>query len=226
MGNPSGLSIRWKLLAPVIILLAITVAQIYLVINMNRLQQEDAVRVNVAGRQRMLSQKMTKETVIYLAGRDAAHIQAQAKTIETFEKSLHALMFGGQLAVSGRTREVKPVNNAEINARLKEAAQYWEKVKPAYTGVAANPGEPGQTKVNELNEISIQLLTKFDAITGMYENASNEAIKRSMALIYAGLGIYLLAAVFAVIYVQSNIIRPILALRAAAGRIAAGDLSR
>lgn len=225
MGTLSGMSIRWKLLIPVTIILVITVAQIFLVINMNRLQQEDAVRVNVAGRQRMLSQKMTKETLNFMVGKDPAHAQAQAKTIETFEKSLQALISGGQLEISGRTAEVKPTQNAEINARLKEAAQYWERVKPVYTGAVGHLAESHQVNVSELNEISKQLLERFDAVTGMYETASAATIKSSMTLIYIGLGIYLAAAVLAWLYVQKSIIRPILTLRDAAGRIAAGNLS-
>ncbi|MCL5935355.1 MAG: type IV pili methyl-accepting chemotaxis transducer N-terminal domain-containing protein [Firmicutes bacterium] len=226
MVSLAGLSIRWKLLIPVILIFLTTVAQIYLVVSMNRMQQEDTVRVNVAGRQRMLSQKIDKETLNFLHTKEAVHAKAQADTIATFERISVVVLGGGQLDLSGRTAEVKPTEHEEIVAALKEADQYWQKVKPVFLAAAEPPSGARQIDVNQLNEISLQILKRFDAITGMYEIASAAAIKRDMTLIYVGLCFYLLAAVSAWYYVQKSFIMPILALRDAASRIAARNLSQ
>ncbi|MFZ5652678.1 MAG: type IV pili methyl-accepting chemotaxis transducer N-terminal domain-containing protein [Bacillota bacterium] len=226
MSALSGLSIRWKLLIPVIIIFMITVAEIYLVVNLNRLQQEDTVRVNVAGRQRMLSQKMTKDTLNYMATKDEAYARAQAETIASFEKSLDALLQGGQLEISGRTVNVKPTDNRQILAALGDSRQYWQKARPDYSAAVQHVASSHKIGVSDLNVTSQELLKRFDAITGMYETASAATIKRNMTLIYAGLGIYLLAALAAWFYVQKSFISPVLALRDAARRIATGDLSQ
>lgn len=226
MNSFSGLSIKWKLLIPVMIIFIITVAEIYLVMNMNRLQQEDTVSVNVAGRQRMLSQKMTKDTLNYMATKDEAFAKAQAETIAAFEKALEALLQGGQLDISGRTVYVKPTGNAQIIEALGDAGKYWQNVKPAYSSAVQHLASSHKVSVSELNGSSQELLLRFDAITGMYETASAAKIKRNMTLIYTGLGIYLLAALAAWFYVRKSFIRPVLALRDAARRIAAGDLSQ
>ncbi|MGB9903932.1 MAG: type IV pili methyl-accepting chemotaxis transducer N-terminal domain-containing protein, partial [Desulfotomaculales bacterium] len=94
------MSIRWKFVLPIVLIIFITAGQLYLVQSMNRAQQEDAVRVNLAGRQRMLSQKMTKETFDYLLTKDFQLASAQKETIDTFEQSLQALINGGRVAVS------------------------------------------------------------------------------------------------------------------------------
>lgn len=222
----SGLSIRWKLLVPVILIFVVTILEIYLVVNMNSLQQEDTVRVNVAGRQRMLSQKMTKETLNFMVTKDGAYAKAQADTIAAFEKSLQALQKGGQLEISGRTVDVSSTQNDQITAALKDAQQYWEKVKPEYTSAVQHLADSHQIGIGDLNNASMELLKRFDAITGMYETASMATIKRNVTLIYLGLAFYLLAAVSAWIYVQKSFIKSILTLRDAASRIASGDLSR
>ncbi|MFZ5646251.1 MAG: type IV pili methyl-accepting chemotaxis transducer N-terminal domain-containing protein [Bacillota bacterium] len=225
MSALSGMSIRWKLLIPVILISVITVFEIYLVVNMNRLQQEDTVSVNVAGRQRMLSQKMTKETLNYMATKDQSYAKAQADTIAAFEKSLEALLQGGQLDISGRTVNVKPTDNEQVLAALNDARQYWQKVKPEYLSAVQHLADSHKLEVSDLNNSSMELLKRFDAITGMYETASAATVKRNMTLIYTGLVIYLLAALGAWFYVQRTFIRPVLALRDAARRIATGDLS-
>lgn len=222
----SGLSIRWKLMVPVILIFVVTILEIYLVVTMNSLQQEDTVRVNVAGRQRMLSQKMTKETLNFMATKDGAYAKAQADTIAAFEKSLQALQKGGQLEISGRTVDVSSTQNDQIVAALKDAQQYWEKVKPEYTSAVQHLADSHQISIGDLNNASLELLKRFDAITGLYETASMATIKRNMNLIYLGLAFYLLAAVSAWIYVQKSFIKSILTLRDAASRIASGDLSR
>jgi nitrate/nitrite-specific signal transduction histidine kinase len=224
--NISGLSIKWKLLVPVIIITLVTLTQIYLVQNMNRMQQEDAARVNVAGRQRMLSQKMTKETLNYIYTKDPAHVKAQAETIAAFEKSLQALLKGGQLELSGRMSVLTPTEQKEIVAALKEAEQYWQKVRPFFLGATQPQSSSQQINVAELNGYSMELLKRFDSITGMYETCSTATAKRNMTLMYIGLALLFLAAVAAWFYVQKNFIRPILALRDGAMRIASGDLTR
>ncbi len=220
----SGLSIRWKVLLPMGLIVVIMLLQVYLVIDMNRMQQEDAVSVNVAGRQRMLSQKMTKETLNFIYSQDSSHAQEQVNTINTFEQSLDALMSGGDLTVSGRDVTLKASQNQEIIGMLEDAAQYWQQVKPLYTG-AIDSQTNGDFDVNELNEVSKQILTKFDTLTGMYETASAMTIAKYMNLIYIGLGIYLIAMIFTLVFMQRKVIKPIVSLRDTAAKIADGDLS-
>ncbi len=224
MGIISGLSIRWKILIPMSLVIVIMLLQVYLVINMNRIQQEDAVKVNVAGRQRALSQKMTKETVNYILSQDEAHLQEQAKTITTFEASLKALKTGGELEVSGRNVIVKPTRDEEILAKLDEALSYWQQVKPLYISVE-NKNRFTSEEVSELNEISKNILSKFDIIAGMYETSSAQSIRKSMSMIYTGLGIYLVVLLLILKYLQRKIIKPILDLRINAEKIAGGDLT-
>lgn len=220
-----GMSIRWKFVLPIILIIFITVGQLYLVQSMNRAQQEDAVRVNLAGRQRMLSQKMTKETFDFLLIKDVQLASVQKETIDMFEQSLQALISGGRITISGREVLVRPPANREITAALSEAKTYWEGVKPLFADAVRSGQELPRDRLVMLNEASVQLLGRFDRITGMFETASSATVQRNMALIYAGLVLYLLLAVAVWLLANRNIIRPIVSLRDAANKIAAGDLS-
>ncbi|MGQ9826090.1 MAG: type IV pili methyl-accepting chemotaxis transducer N-terminal domain-containing protein [Desulfotomaculales bacterium] len=219
------MSIRWKFVLPIVLIIFITAGQLYLVQSMNRAQQEDTVRVNLAGGQRMLSQKMTKETFDYLLTKDFQLASAQKETIDLFEQSLQALINGGRVVVSGSEVQVRPPASSEITAALNEAKTYWESVKPLFADAVRSGQDLPRERLVMLNDASVQLLARFDRITGMFETASSATVRQNMALIYAGLVLYLLLAVAVWLLANRNIIRPIVLLRDAANKIAAGDLS-
>ncbi|TYO96029.1 type IV pili methyl-accepting chemotaxis transducer N-terminal domain-containing protein [Desulfallas thermosapovorans] len=219
----SGLSIKWKLLIPVIFILLMTVVQIFLITNMIKAQQADAARVNLAGRQRAISQKMTKETLNYIIQQDGLIAEKQAAEMETLEKSLKTLINGGTIELSGRTVLIEPTQNEAILSALNEAEQYWEMNKHIFTEALI---QPTPAAVTEINNASSGLLERFDKIAGMYETASNEMVRRNMIFIYTGLSFFLLIAAAAWYYVQRNFVRPLLFLRDTANKIAAGDLSQ
>ncbi|HHS93596.1 MAG TPA: hypothetical protein ENK82_09615, partial [Campylobacterales bacterium] len=59
----------------------------------NYLEKSRLSVVNVAGRQRMLTQKMTKEKLLYLRG-DKEIRESLLKTVKLFDDSLNALIYG------------------------------------------------------------------------------------------------------------------------------------
>ncbi|MFZ5643550.1 MAG: type IV pili methyl-accepting chemotaxis transducer N-terminal domain-containing protein [Bacillota bacterium] len=218
----SGLSIRWKLLIPVIFIFSMTVAQIFLIINMSQAQKADAIRVNLAGRQRMLSQKITKETLNYTFKKDPKILEAKDNTMEILDKSLKALINGGVIELSGKTVLIQPTENKEILSALKEAEQYLGETKHVFDEALHQTDE---ITVSNVNDVSNGLLQRFDKITGMYERASDAMVRRNMTLIYICLFFCLMVAAAAWYYVNRSFIKPILSLRDTANKIAAGNLT-
>ena len=81
--------------------------------------------VNVAGRQRMLTQKMTKEKLLIAKGKSEYNDKLE-KTITLFDTSLTALIQGDP-----KQNIVKPTNK-EMKAQLATVAQLWKELKPLY----------------------------------------------------------------------------------------------
>ncbi len=81
--------------------------------------------VNVAGRERMLTQKMTKEKLLILNG-DNKYKSKLQKTIKLFNDSLNVLISGD----SNQTI-VKPTNK-KIREQLAKVLSIWMKLKPLY----------------------------------------------------------------------------------------------
>ncbi len=83
--------------------------------------------VDIAGRQRMLTQKMTKEKLLILLNIKADENRKKLeKTVKLFDNSLKALQNGDK-----DLKIVKP-SNYDIKQQLKKVALLWGQLKPLY----------------------------------------------------------------------------------------------
>lgn len=219
-----NLSLKWKILIPLLLVLATTVLQINLIIAMNQAQQEDAVKVNVAGRQRMLSQRMAKDVYGYVLTSNPQHQEDLIKAMDIFEQSLHALKTGGQLDVGGTKVEVAKTKTPEILTILSEAETSWQGIKSAINDIDSSSTET-IAKAEAINEQLVKMVNTFDQATKMYETASAATVKKNMIVIYACAVGYLFLIFFSWYITNRYIIKPVMALQRAAEDIAKGDLS-
>ncbi|SHK00944.1 type IV pili methyl-accepting chemotaxis transducer N-terminal domain-containing protein [Desulforamulus aeronauticus] len=219
-----NLSLKWKVLIPLILVLATTVLQINLIIAMNRAQQEDAVRVNVAGRQRMLSQRMAKDVFGFVLSANSQHQEDLKKAMDIFEESLGALKTGGSLEVGGTKVEVTKTKNTEIVKLLVEAETNWQGIKSDIQGISSITAD-AIDQAEAVNVKLVKMVTTFDQATKMYETASAVTVKENMTVIYACAVGYLLLILFSWQITNRYIIKPVTVLQKAAEDIAKGDLS-
>ncbi|MCW5201816.1 type IV pili methyl-accepting chemotaxis transducer N-terminal domain-containing protein [Desulfobulbus sp. US1] len=79
--------------------------------------------INISGKQRMLSQRVSKFYIAYQAGfRDEATVHQLNNTVEEFETGLKKLMSESR-------------NNGEINALLAKSKKEWERISPYFLKV-------------------------------------------------------------------------------------------
>ena len=81
--------------------------------------------VNVAGRERMLSQKMTKEKLLVERGVSGYGAKLKA-TVELFDTSLSNLIEGSQ------ELKIPKTSNGKIKKQLERVQTIWSKLKPLY----------------------------------------------------------------------------------------------
>ncbi len=93
---------------------------------MQEKQDHDSVVINLAGRQRMLSQKMTKEIVLFSQG--VFKIEEVLNTIEVFHQTLKALTYGGKAPldlVQTKFTTLPPPETKAVIAQLKAVESIW-----------------------------------------------------------------------------------------------------
>ena len=132
-----------------------------------KLDQGMATTLNLSGKQRMLSQKMTKEFLLVALGIDPNKSRRSLrKTSSLFERTLKGLLDGDEgLKLPG-------TKDPDIRAQLKIVANLWDDYKVVLDKI--NTGESNKIPVADLKKASrlnLPLLKQANAAVKMYEQS-------------------------------------------------------
>lgn len=124
--------VLYKLMFPILLFLFIILSIFLSTFYIISLQKRDALIVNLAGRERMLSQKMFKELLLHEKLKDEKYKASLNNTINVFDTTLHGLTFGGEvpLDLNWEKKEIlPPVKNEEILSQLNKVIAIWKQFK-------------------------------------------------------------------------------------------------
>ena len=138
--------------------------------NQTSVLQSDAFAIDLAGRQRMLSQRISKNTCLLenniLPETAAAEL---AGTSEIFEATLTAL-YGGMTEAG-----INPPPNEDISAGIALVIETWTGVQPVISAVAAGePVDPAELEAVFLN--CNKMTGDMNTVVGMYAAASKMGV--------------------------------------------------
>ncbi|MEL6766055.1 MAG: type IV pili methyl-accepting chemotaxis transducer N-terminal domain-containing protein [Pseudomonadota bacterium] len=123
-----------------------------------------AIAINIAGRQRMLTQKMSKEVGMMAAGYAPEETRiALAETVTLFDNSLLALREG--MALVG----IQPPRTRELEQQLGTVAEMWGALKPVMDKIIADARVEDAAVVRVAAENS-PLLVEMNKAVFLYEN--------------------------------------------------------
>jgi len=88
------MKVSTKLYFGTVLQFVIAISLVLVVLQIQEKQDHDSSVINLAGRQRMLSQKMTKEILLFTQGDCSA--ENILKTVDVFDQTLKALTYGGK----------------------------------------------------------------------------------------------------------------------------------
>ncbi len=173
-------------------------------------QKEDALVINLAGRQRMLTQKM-----IWLALVQADNPEF-ATSIELFDRTLHALREGGTtIDATGNVVLLPPAPDATLRAQLGEAVQTWgdfrAHLQPVNLPALLNEGP--------------LILTQLDAVVSAFEARAEAKVFRLQMIQLAFLVTTSLLLAWVYLQTRRRIVDPLTELGKAAQRIGEGNLN-
>ncbi len=190
-------------------------------------QEQDAVMIDLAGRQRMLVQQMTHKALLLDQYADEASRTALADAAHTFEQTLDALVVGGSVTYSpDRSVLVPATQDPETLAALKEVQDTWT-IFRAHLGriSATEPGPEAEAAVHAIERLSPELLRQADEVVRRYETAAELKIVhlRRIQVAFLLTALAVLAAGFLLFH--RSLVQPLHRLGLAAERIGSGDLS-
>ena len=195
-------------------------------------QETDSTVINIAGRERMLSQKFTKELFDELAFSkekmgDGDH--ASDKTKKLFEISLNAIRNGGMTyATPAMEKELTiPGNsNPEIEAKLSDVDALWKKLQSAVDNLRkAEPGSDAfQQSLTQVRELNVKTLVTMNQAVGMLAKQSADTISTMERTELTILLVALLLGAWFSYLVGKSIILPLSRVVETTEKIAGGDL--
>lgn len=146
--------------------------------------EKSAVAINLSGRQRMLSQRMTKSLLmLQLADSEAqkpAAFEEFAKTVDLFDKTLSCFFKGGMTAGGdGKPLYLPASDAANAQAIIADALQLWaiinKQLQPVIAIGVAVGDDDLKAAMNTVINNNIQLLSMMNDLTTVLEqNATHE----------------------------------------------------
>ncbi|HHL39733.1 MAG TPA: methyl-accepting chemotaxis protein [Deltaproteobacteria bacterium] len=178
-------------------------------------QDSDGKILNIAGRQRMLTQKMTKEALAIVEGSNST--EALRATAELFDRSLKALIDGD--AKMG----VPPVSDAELAAQLDKVKGMWDGFKKNIDKFLSGTHDAESVKYLLAN--NVPLLKEMNKAVGMYERLQKHKVTRLKITLIVFLCISIAVAVAGWLLVMRVIAKPIDSLVEMATGMSGGDFT-
>ncbi|QJB55022.1 bacteriohemerythrin [Pseudodesulfovibrio sp. zrk46] len=186
-------------------------------------QKDDSLIINLAGRQRMLSQKLAKETLAYGASGNAAYKANIEKTIAVFESTLMALSDSGNAPLSLDPAGAKaslPAASPAVYAQLGKVKKLWV----AYRQNVEEAVASGQPDVTKLSAISLNVLKEMNSAVGMMQKESEGRVTTLLIVQMVGVGVGIIIVLIVLISLNSRLTTPLSNLQNYAGEVAKGNL--
>ncbi len=222
------MTLRWKMLVPVGALFAVSVCMVVATVVVSSKQQDDGLVINLAGRQRMLTQKMAKESLLLrnsnASRQQTAPIRAKLDaTMAVFAATLHALANSGNAPITldpaGPQRAVPPPS-AEVGAQLAKVEALWGRYHPMVATMAAGDSADPAAFLQS----SEAILGAMNTAVGMMQQESENHVVWLLSIQWSLLGIGFLMVIAISIILQRTVIKPIKALATCASHLSRGDL--
>ncbi len=153
-------TMQFKLILVLGIFLSLSLIGTYITVSCLKRQSADGVVINLAGKQRMLTQKMTKESLALSQGTGSK--ESLEKTVELFDKTLKGLKLGDNDLGLPLTQNIKIVN------QLNHVQKLWKNFQINLDIVLANAVNT-HAALLYINENNIKLLKASNKVVVMLE---------------------------------------------------------
>ncbi len=226
-----GLSLEVKLLLTCGIMLACPLIAAAVTLHTLSQQASLAGRINLAGRQRMLTQRFAKEVLddVGFVHKKAPNTQSWKHTKRLFETTLAALHDGGTTYRDvAMTRPVllQAERDPATRAKLETVGKIWARLQQATEGLQRSQvGTPEfQKHLASFRTLNVACLKEMNNAVKMMEDSTGTAFASAVQYTAGAISLVLFGLVC--LYIHRHVIKPIRAALRLANAVASGDLTR
>ena len=150
----------------------IIVSIILLTVFMNEKSKKDSLIINIAGKQRMLTQKMSKE-MFYIKSKQSTDFRALNSATDLFENNLLDLLYGND------AKGIYPPQNDKIQLKLEEVHKLWKPFKTQINNI--------EEKINLIKADLESLVVRVNTLLVKSDNIVKVMVKHKMSGIFIDL---------------------------------------
>ncbi len=192
--------------------------------------KSDGLVINLAGRQRMLTQKMTKELLDMQGVKDNSTKVKKIKTLENtmklFDITLNALTNGGKTYFDLQMTKpvsVPPAFNEEIKKQLLKTKDIWEEYKSIIKKFES--GSASDSDYDKALKINLTLLAEMNKAVTLMQKYSERNIKhmKNIQLFFFVVGIIIVIISYK--FFKKKLVTPIIAIVNSFDKAKEGDLT-
>ncbi|MEA3543919.1 MAG: methyl-accepting chemotaxis protein, partial [Thermodesulfobacteriota bacterium] len=221
MTQPKSIGLSAKLTSAICVITLISILLVAFTVITLKNQKDDSTVINIAGRQRMLSQKMSKEAMTIKAGLSVAKCRAGLKeTHDLFETSLQGLINGDS------SMNLPPTSDPEILAQMRKVESIWNNFSSQVqivTNSNSNQDQIDQASYKILGS-NVPLLKEMNKAVGMYAAQSQKKVTKLTGSLYVGGAIVIIITFFIWLLINRKIVRPLGAVVQMVNGMNNGDL--
>ncbi len=226
------------IIGPIALMVFCFAAVAFMAFDVLQNQKSDGLVINLAGRQRMLSQKYTKEVFIEMktpgmaTSEQLPRTQQLAVTRRLFEATLAALDEGGSTFKDlGATNPVTTpaTHDADIKKLLKEVKTKWGALiqqSDAMLGKTSAGETVSGAEMDQLKSTSLAVLGTMNKAVVAYQNLSESRVSRLNNILAVGLVLIVVCALMAYVVVRNRVLEPLKQAIELAEAVSSGDLRR
>ena len=223
MTQSSSLGIGAKLTGAISAITMITILLIVFTTSTLSNQKDDSTVINIAGRQRMLSQQMSKDAMAIKAGVAVSTSRSSLKkSHDLFQASLQGLINGNQ------QMNLPPTTNTAILQQMRQVESMWvafsNKVQ-ILTNTGSSEAQIDAATL-EIQKTNIPLLKAMNQAVGMYAEDSHKKVTRLTASLYIGGLIVIAITIIIWLAITLKIVAPLRAILKMVEGMDAGDLDQ
>lgn len=222
-------NLQWKLLVPLVIM-GVFIAAIYVsTLWITNSQKADALVINLAGRQRMLTQKMSKEALAICTGHHE-YLEVLPKTMKSFEITLNSLRDGGKAPLDINNPDdpekqvsLPPAGFKDVYGQLTTVMNLWKPFKDSLLRIISAKGEDEEALKYILGS-NVKLLSEMNKAVELFQIHADGKVTLMKNIQLAFLTIGIALVIFFTFYFRRTMYGPIKRLLSAMDKLATGTI--
>ena len=216
------MNISFRLIGSVLLIFLIIVGMFAATWVVTSSQQNDSLVINMAGRQRMLAEKLGKEALAFGLQGDAALRGQIETTIVLFEKSLAALDGSGAVPLTLKPEGPKgelPKASRGASEKLGKVRQHWS----GYKALVEQGVATGKPDVARIMAQSAEVLKAMNEAVALMQQESEGRVTTLLVSQAACVGLGIVIVLLVLYNLKVKLTTPIKSLKEYAEAVAGGD---